>query len=74
MTTDLVSRRLRLMLADWLSSNTVLRQIENEFEAEGVEYKPDPSQNPGGQRRSMVQAYYNGLDLSDTRDVRPVGA
>jgi hypothetical protein len=33
MSTDLVSRRSRLMLADWLSSNSVLREIENEFEA-----------------------------------------
>jgi hypothetical protein len=70
MTSDLVSRRLRLMLSEWLSGNSVLRQIENEFEAEGVVYKPDPSQNPGGQRRSMVQAYYNGLDFGDSRDVR----
>ena len=69
--TDLVSRRIRLMLADWLSSNSVLRQIENEFEAEGIEYKPGPTQSPGaGQRRTMVQAYYNGLDFSDARSVR----
>ena len=70
MKADLISRRLRLMLADWLSSNSTLRQIENEFEAEAIQYKPDPSQSPGGQRRSMVQAYYNGLDFSDARDVR----
>jgi hypothetical protein len=45
MSADLVSRRLRLPLSDWLSSNSVLREIGNEFEAEGVAYKPDPSQN-----------------------------
>jgi hypothetical protein len=43
MKADLISRRLRLMLADWLSSNSTLRQIENEFEAEAIQYKPDPS-------------------------------
>jgi hypothetical protein len=70
MSTDLVSRRLRLMLADWLSSNSVLREIENEFEAEGIPSKQDGTQNSGGQRRSMIQSYYNGLDFSDTRDIR----
>ena len=70
MSADLVSRRLRLLLSDWLSSNSVLREIENEFEAEGVAYKPDPSQNTGGQRRTMVQGYYNGLNFSDARDAR----
>jgi hypothetical protein len=70
MSADLVSRRLRLLLSDWLSSNSVLREIENEFEAEGVAYKPDPSQNTGGQRRTMVQGYYNGLNFTDARDAR----
>lgn len=70
MSADLVSRRLRLMLADWLSSNSILREIENEFEAEGVAYKPDTSHNVGGQRRTMVQGYYNGLDFTDARDIR----
>jgi hypothetical protein len=70
MSTDLISRRLRLLLSDWLSSNSVLREIENEFEAEGVAYKPDPSQNAGGQRRTMLQGYYNGLDFTDVRDAR----
>ncbi len=70
MSADLVSRRLRLMLADWLSANSVLREIENEFEAEGVAYKPDPSKNVGGQRRTMVHGYYNGLDFTDARDAR----
>jgi hypothetical protein len=70
MSADLVSRRLRLLLSDWLSSNSVLREIENEFEAEGVAYKPHPSQNAGGQRRTMVQGYYNGLDFTDARDAR----
>ena len=70
MSTDLVSRRLRLLLSDWLSSNSVLHEIENEFEAEGIAYKPDPSQNAGGQRRTLVQGYYNGLDFTDARDAR----
>lgn len=70
MSADIVSRRLRLMLADYLSSNSVLREIENEFEAEGISYKPDPAQNAGGQRRTMVQGYYNGLDFTEARDAR----
>jgi hypothetical protein len=70
MSADIVSRRLRLMLADFLSSNSVLREIENEFQAEGIPYKPDPAQNVGGQRRTLVQGYYNGLDFTDARDAR----
>jgi hypothetical protein len=70
MSGDIVSRRLRLMLADWLSSNSVLREIENEFDAEGISYKSDPTQNIGGQRRTMVHGYYNGLDFTDPRDAR----
>ena len=70
MSTEIVSRRLRLLLADWLSSNSILREIENEFEAERIANKPNPTQNVGGQRRTLVQGYYNGLDFSDARDAR----
>ncbi|MEI9996396.1 MAG: abortive infection family protein [Rhizomicrobium sp.] len=69
MTNELISRRLRIMLTDYLSSNSVLREIENEFEAEGVRYSA-PTQAAGGQRRTMVQGYLNNLDLKNASDAR----
>ncbi len=57
------------MLTDYLSSNSVLREIENEFEAEGVRYSA-PTQAAGGQRRTMVQGYLNNLDLKNASDAR----
>jgi hypothetical protein len=67
---ELIGRRLRSMLMDYLSSNSVLREIDDEFQAADIAQRPDPTQNVGGQRRSLVQEYYNGLDFCDPRDVR----
>jgi hypothetical protein len=58
------------MLMEHLSGNFVLREIENEFEAAGIPHRPDPSQNVGGARRSLVQDYYNGLNFSDPKGAR----
>ena len=69
-TKDTISKRLRNMLADHLSG-VVLREIEAEFDAAGVPYQPGPVTGfSGGQRRTMVAAYYNGLDWSDPSDCR----
>lgn len=70
MSHDLISRRLRTMLMEHLSGSSVLREIENEFEAADIPHRPDPSQNVGGARRSLVQDYYNGLNFGDPRDAR----
>lgn len=70
MASDLVSRRLRTILMDYLSGNSVLREIGDEFDAEDILCRPDPSQQSGGQRRTLVQGYYNGLNFSDARDAR----
>jgi hypothetical protein len=58
------------MLSDHLSGNSVLREIENEFEAEQVPCRPNEKQNVDGARRSLVQSYYNGLDFSNPGDAR----
>jgi hypothetical protein len=70
MAQDLVSRRLRNMLMDHLSGVSVLREIENEFEAAGITRHVIEGQSVGGARRSLVQEYYNGLDFTDRRDTR----
>lgn len=67
--TEIVSKRLRSLLADHLSGAYVLREIERDFEDVGIEYKPDPTFT-GGQRRSMVARYYNSLDLTQPADAR----
>lgn len=57
------------MLADWLSGHSVLREIENEFEAEGFQYRSGGAEVGGGQRRSMVQGYYGGIDFTEPGQV-----
>ena len=66
---EIVSKRLRSLLADHLSSAYVLREIERDFEDVGIVYKPDPTFT-GGQRRSMVAGYYNSLDFTQPTDAR----
>jgi hypothetical protein len=67
---ELIGRRLRSLLMDYLSSNSVLREIDDEFQAADIPRGSDPNPIVGGQRRSLVQAYYNGLNFSDPKDVR----
>lgn len=55
---------------DYLSPNSTLREIENEFEAADVPFTPKPDEDLGGQRRTLTQGYYNGLDFTDPRDAR----
>ena len=66
---EIVSKRLRSLLADHMTANYVLREIERDFEDVGIEYKPDPAFT-GGQRRSMVTGYYNSLDFTQPADAR----
>lgn len=46
----------------------MLREITDEFEAADVPFVEVPE--GGGQRRSLVQGYYAGLDFTDAKDVR----
>lgn len=70
MAQELISRRLRMMLMDYLAGASVLREIENEFEAADIPYRVIEGQVTSGQRRSMVLGYYNGLDFTAPIDVR----
>lgn len=67
-----ISRRLRNLLMDHLAGASVLREIESEFEAADVPLGPPPEQTglQQGQRRQLVQSYYNGLDFSAPADIR----
>lgn len=66
---ELISRRLRSKLMDYLASNSVLREIEREFENENIPYQP-PEKSVGGERRSLIQGYYEQMDFTSPADVR----
>lgn len=71
MAQELISRRLRILLANHLAAHSTLREIEDEFEAAYIQFSPDPDTiPPGGQRRSMIQGYYDGLNFSTPSDAR----
>lgn len=67
---ELISRRLRSLLADYLAGASTLREIENEFGAAYIDFRPDPDAVVQGQRRAMVHGYYAGLNFSDPVDAR----
>lgn len=67
---DLISKRLRSLLADHFATSCTLREIEREFEEVGVPYEHDEDFQGGGQRRARVAGYYNGLDFTDPKDAR----
>ena len=67
-----ISRRLRNLLMDHLAGASVLREIESEFEAADIAPGAPPEETglALGQRRTLVQTYYNGLDFSSPADIR----
>lgn len=67
---DLISKRLRSLLADHFATNCTLREIEREFEEVGVPYEHDADFQGGGQRRVRVAGYYKALDFTDPKDAR----
>ena len=67
---DLISKRLRHLLADHLSGTYVLREIERDFEEVGVEFRPDASLRRGGERRAMIAGYYFAMNFTDPTDAR----
>lgn len=69
MASELISRRLRNLFTDHLAGASTLREITDEFDAEGIEYEK-PKVYDGGQRRTLIAGYYNTLDFNNARDVR----
>lgn len=60
---DLVSRRLRNEVREWLSGWSVLGSIHDLFTAEGF-HEADHNQPIGGQRRDLVERFYASADWS----------
>lgn len=69
MASELLSRRLRNLLTDYLAGASTLREIQDEFDAEGIEFEK-PREPVGGQRRTLLAGYYNTLDFNNPLDVR----
>lgn len=67
-----ISLRLRILLINYLAQNSVLREIEDEFESADIAQGPPSEQTEyqQGQRRQLVQRYYNSLDFADPVDIR----
>lgn len=66
---ELISKRtrneFRETLVDW-----TLREIDIEFDNEGFVPDRDYIPNLGGQRRSLVEQYYNTIDFTDPDQIR----
>lgn len=60
---DLVSRRLRNEVREWLTTWSVLGSIHDLFTAEGFS-EVDHGQEVGGQRRNLVERFYASADWS----------
>ena len=70
---ELVSRRTRQLFREYFSRYEVLRTIEDAFAAESIDrVELEPSGLPSGQRRSLVEEYYAGINWSSQQDVRTV--
>lgn len=66
------SPRTRQLFREFLVG-TVLRYIDDVFTAAGIKQGVvPPEQLPGGQRRSLVEEYYAGVDWRSARDVGKV--
>lgn len=58
---ELISRRLRNDLREWLVGWSVLREIEDLFTAEGF-VEAESNYQGSGQRRELVESYYASMD------------
>lgn len=67
---ELISKRTRTEFREVLSGWGTLRTIEIAFENEGFMPARDHEPNLSGQRRSLVQQYYQAIDFTDARQVR----
>ncbi len=71
MSDELISKKTRQVFREYLVGWT-LREISDEFDAADVpcdmEYTPPVS----GQRRSLVEQYYHGVDWTDRQDMQKV--
>lgn len=70
---DLISRRTRRAFREAFVTFSVLREIQDFFEDEGVPQGYVPlNEIPSGERRKLVEEYYVSIDWSNSADVAKV--
>lgn len=70
---EIVSARTRRAFQDSYVDHAVLRNIRNDFDDAGVEQAHlEPAQQPSGERRRLVEEYYQSVDWSSPTRVRRV--
>lgn len=69
---DLISKKTRSKFQEFFVTKT-LREISTYFDNHDVKFAELPSdKNYGGQRRTLVDNYYQGVDWQDAKDVRQI--
>ncbi len=68
---ELISKATRNEFRE-VMSGFVLRKIDMVFEAAGIEARRDFQPAVSGERRTLVEQYYAGIDFSSATDVRKV--
>ncbi|MEN6356111.1 MAG: abortive infection family protein [Armatimonadota bacterium] len=71
MARDIVSKATRAEFREWLVG-FYLREIEDIFNAAGVECDSDYEPCISGMRRSLVEQYYHSVDWTNWKQVQPV--
>jgi hypothetical protein len=70
---DLISGATRRSFQEHLVANSVLREIEGYFDDQGIaRVDLPPEKLPAGERRSLVERYYAGVDWQSQADVEKV--
>ncbi len=66
---DLITRRLRQLLEDWLTANSTVSGIENFFADADIPFTEVPGGNAGA-RRTVIRGFYASLDPASRQDLR----
>jgi hypothetical protein len=65
-----ISRRLRTVLADYVTKYCVLKDINDAFGDARIRYEEDPFYTGESQRRKLIRGYYQGISWHDPADVQ----
>lgn len=70
MSKDIISKKTRSELREWLVANSVLREIEREFDAVDVDRDQSFQPTTTGARRLVIEQYYRTLDFTSAGDAK----
>jgi hypothetical protein len=69
MPNELIRGTTRRVLREHLVAHSVLREIRDVFDSAGVDWNGEYEPGVSGQRRTLVEQYYETLDFASPRDV-----